>query len=150
MSDEQTPPDLISRIERLEKANRVWKTLTLCLAPLLVVFGSIAAYFGLFVQPAQGQNQPAPQFQTKVDSLPSAYYFNFVRVTGTPEELMLDLALSNQIGEVAKEPIKFEQRVVMNFYTAKRLLGALQLAIQRHEEAYGVLEIDVMKRAKRP
>jgi hypothetical protein len=38
----------------------------------------------------------------------------------------------------------------MNFYTAKRLLGALHMAIQQHESVYGLLEVDVGKRARGP
>jgi hypothetical protein len=35
---------------------------------------------------------------------------------------------------------------VTNYYTAKRLLHALQMTLQRHEATFGVLEIDVQKR----
>jgi hypothetical protein len=38
------------------------------------------------------------------------------------------------------------QRIVTNFFTAKRMLHALQLTLQRHEQAFGVLETDVQKR----
>ncbi|MCE9551915.1 MAG: DUF3467 domain-containing protein [Planctomycetes bacterium] len=34
----------------------------------------------------------------------------------------------------------------MNYNTAKRLLGALQMSIARHEQAFGVLETNVQKR----
>jgi hypothetical protein len=37
----------------------------------------------------------------------------------------------------------------MNFYTAKRLLAALQMSVQRHEDTFGELELDVQKRLKR-
>ena len=33
-----------------------------------------------------------------------------------------------------------------NYYTAKRMLHALQLTVQRHEATFGVLETDVQKR----
>jgi len=36
----------------------------------------------------------------------------------------------------------------MNFYSAKRMLLALQATIERHEKAFGVLETDVSKRVK--
>ena len=39
-----------------------------------------------------------------------------------------------------------KQRVVLNFYTAKRLLHALHVSVQRHEEVFGTLEVDVQKR----
>ena len=73
-------------------------------------------------------------------------YANFCRVTGTPEELILDFGLNSQpFGEQA-DPVAISQRVVMNFFTAKRMLAALQLTIQRHETAFGMLETDVQKR----
>jgi hypothetical protein len=34
----------------------------------------------------------------------------------------------------------------MDYYTAKRLLGALSWAVQQHESVYGVLETDIQKR----
>jgi len=34
----------------------------------------------------------------------------------------------------------------MNYYTAKRLLGALTMAVQRHEHAFGILETNIQKR----
>jgi hypothetical protein len=38
------------------------------------------------------------------------------------------------------------QRIIINFYTAKRLLQALAMTVQRHEAVFGVLETDVQKR----
>jgi len=38
----------------------------------------------------------------------------------------------------------------MNYYTAKRLLHALSLSVQRHEAVFGVLETDIQKRVKPP
>ena len=77
-------------------------------------------------------------------------YANFCRVTGSPEELIVDFGLNSQPMGVPKDPIKVTQRVIVNFYTAKRLLGALSMAIQRHEAAFGVLETDVQKRLRLP
>jgi hypothetical protein len=78
----------------------------------------------------------------------STVYANFCRVTGTPEELILDFGLNTQMTPVAAEPIKLTHRLVTNYYTAKRLLGALHMAIQQHESVYGVLEVDVQKRVR--
>jgi hypothetical protein len=36
----------------------------------------------------------------------------------------------------------------MNHFTAKRLLQALAMTLQRHEQAFGTLETDVMRRLK--
>lgn len=73
-------------------------------------------------------------------------YANFCRVTGTPEELILDFGLNSQPFGEQVEPVPIAQRVVLNFYTAKRMLAALQLTVQRHETAFGLLETDVQKR----
>ncbi|MFM8406684.1 MAG: DUF3467 domain-containing protein, partial [Pirellulaceae bacterium] len=45
-------------------------------------------------------------------------------------------------------PIVVKQRIIMNFYTAKRLLAALQMSVQRHEAVFGVLETDINKRLR--
>ena len=99
-------------------------------------------------QPARQQPQPQAQpQQLKVDdSKLHAMYANFCRVTGTPEELIIDFGLNPQPFGVPTEPVVVNQRIVTNFYTAKRMLHALQLTVQRHEQAFGVLETDVQKR----
>lgn len=73
-------------------------------------------------------------------------YANFCRVTGTPEELIIDFGLNAQPFGVPTEAVQITQRIVTNYYTAKRLLHALHLSVQRHEQAFGVLETDVNKR----
>jgi hypothetical protein len=75
-----------------------------------------------------------------------AAYANFCRVTGTPEELIIDFGLNTQPMGVPSEPIEVSERIVMNYYTAKRMLSALSMSVQRHEAAFGVLETDVQKR----
>lgn len=75
-------------------------------------------------------------------------YANFCRVTGTPEEMIIDVGLNSQPVGPQPDSISINQRLVMNYYTAKRLLGALQMSIQRHEVAFGVLETDVQKRVQ--
>ena len=47
-----------------------------------------------------------------------------------------------------KNPISVTQRCVVNYYTAKRLLHALSLSVQRHEAVFGVLETDIQRRVK--
>lgn len=90
---------------------------------------------------------PPPQFSVDASSL-STVYANFCRVTGTPEELVLDFGLNTQLAPTAGEPIKLTHRLVLNFYTAKRLLGALHMALHQHENVYGALEVDIGKRAR--
>jgi hypothetical protein len=69
-------------------------------------------------------------------------------VSVTPEELVLDFGLNTQITPTPSEPIKLTHRVVMNFYTAKRLMNALMGVVGQHENAYGVLELDFQRRAR--
>src|SRR5215471_12396215 len=97
--------------------------------------------------PAQAPGQQQPQFSVDTTAM-SAAYANFCRVTGTPEELVLDFGLNTQMTPVPTEPVKLTHRLVMNYFTAKRLLGALHMAVQQHENTYGVLETDIQKRAR--
>jgi len=95
---------------------------------------------------AAGQPAAARQQVKMDDSRASAAYANFCRVTGTPEELIIDFGLNPQPFGVPTEPVMINHRIITNFFTAKRLLHALQLSVQRHEAAFGVLETDVQKR----
>ena len=101
-------------------------------------------------QAAQQQQQQQQQVQVQVtDKDAMALYANFCRVTGSPEELIIDFGLNPQpMMGIPKNPIPVTQRVVVNFFTAKRLLAALNMSIQRHEQVFGVLETDVNKRLK--
>jgi Protein of unknown function (DUF3467) len=75
-------------------------------------------------------------------------YANFCRVSSTPEELILDLGLNPTPYATGKVDVTVTQRIILNHYTAKRLWSALSMALQRHEQAFGVLETDVRKRVK--
>jgi hypothetical protein len=98
--------------------------------------------------PAAQQPQQQ-QMQINVDdSNVMALYANFCRVTGSPEELIIDYGLNPQPVGVPKDPIQVKQRIIVNYYTAKRLLAALQMSIQRHEAVFGVLETDINKRLR--
>ncbi|MCL2120230.1 MAG: DUF3467 domain-containing protein [Planctomycetaceae bacterium] len=94
--------------------------------------------------------QPEPQrAQIQIDdSKVNASYANFCRVTGTPEELIIDFGLNPQPLGIPTTPIPVTQRVITNFFTAKRMLHALSMTVQRHEQTFGVLEIDVQKRIR--
>ncbi|HEV2969360.1 MAG TPA: DUF3467 domain-containing protein [Pirellulales bacterium] len=90
--------------------------------------------------------QPTPAALTVDAKSAVCNYANFCRVTGAPEEVLLDLGLNDNPMTIPTEPVVISQRVVLNYFTAKRLLHALQLTIQRHEAAFGAIEIDVQKR----
>ena len=98
--------------------------------------------------PDAQENQPVqPQIQID-DTRSMPYYANFCRVTGTPEEVIIDFGLNPQPFGVPTEPIAVTQRLITNFYTAKRMLHALALTIERHEATFGALEINVERRVR--
>jgi hypothetical protein len=100
-------------------------------------------------QAAAPAAQPQPPMQVEVDDTHvTASYANFCRVTGSPEELIIDFGLNPQPVGMPKNPISVTQRCIVNYYTAKRLLHALSLSVQRHEAVFGVLETDIQKRVK--
>ena len=93
------------------------------------------------------QDRPQQPAHVAVDDKHAiCLYANFCRVTGTPEELILDFGLNAQPFGVPTEPVDVKQRIVVNYFTAKRMLQALLMSVQRHEQAFGVLETDVQKR----
>jgi hypothetical protein len=77
------------------------------------------------------------------------HYANFFRVTGTFEEIMLDFGLhSGLMTQTGPEAVQVNERLVLSFPTAKRLLAALQMSIQRHEQLFGAIETDPQRRVK--
>src|SRR5438132_11065122 len=99
--------------------------------------------------PVQQQQQPQQPQQMQVDVDDThviAAYANFCRVTGSPEELVVDFGLNMQPIGVTEEPVAVTQRVIVNYFTAKRLLQILAATVARHEAVFGALETDVLKR----
>jgi hypothetical protein len=94
---------------------------------------------------AAGQQGMTEVHVDDTGALPS--YSNFCRVTATPEEVICDFGLNPQPFAQGRQDVKANQRIVMNFYTAKRLLTALGMTIQRHEQTFGAIELDVRRRA---
>lgn len=98
---------------------------------------------------AKAQTPPQQPVQVQVEDQDAlATYANFCRVTGSPEELIIDFGLNPQPIGVPKDPIQVKQRIIVNFFTAKRLLAALQMSVARHESVFGVLETDINKRVR--
>ena len=68
------------------------------------------------------------------------------------EELFVDFGINmanpNAAGDGQQPEVVFQigERIVMNFYSAKRLALSLGQHIRRYEEQYGVLELDAEKR----
>ena len=82
-------------------------------------------------------------------------YANAFRTNGTAEEVMLDFGL-NLVGPPAQQDGKqvpqivfqVNERVVLNYFSAKRLAITLSQLVRRHEEQFGEIELDVAKRQK--
>ena len=109
--------------------------------------------------PLIGQNELADKPATSPTSQPeqveiddskaTAHYSNFCRLSASPEELLIDFGLNPQPVGMPTQPVAVTQRIVTGWHTAKRLVQVLQLTIERHEAAFGVLETDLQKRLRR-
>jgi len=80
-------------------------------------------------------------------------YANAFRTNATAEEVILDFGLNNlnpstQQQDMPEIIFRIEQRVIMNFYSAKRLAITLSQLIRRHEDQFGELQLDVASRQK--
>ena len=94
-----------------------------------------------------GADAPAERVPVQVsDADAVTSYANFCRVISAPEEVIIDFALNAQPLGTAPQQLKINQRIVVNYYTAKRLLAALHHTVQRYEQAFGPLETDIQKR----
>ena len=80
-------------------------------------------------------------------------YANAFRTNGTAEEVLLDFGLNliNPPATEGEQPeimFQINERIIMNYYSAKRMAITLSQLIRRHEEQFGELELDVAKRRK--
>ena len=82
-------------------------------------------------EPVAGQDGAAQPTIHVDDSQCAAAYANFCRVSSTPEEMILDVGLNAQPFASGETTVKVTQRIIMNHLTAKRLLNALAVAVQR-------------------
>jgi len=97
--------------------------------------------------PMAEESRCAEPMPVRVDeSHIAAAYAKCCRVTGTPEELIVDFGLNKQVAGTSPDTIQLTQRIIVNFFTAKRLAAALAMAVARHEQAFGNLETDVQRR----
>ena len=96
--------------------------------------------------------QPA-SIQIPVDaSKMQAVYANFFRLSlsSSMEEVLVDIGLHTGImqSQSVAEPLQFTHRLVLNPFVAKRLMDSLRQIILRHEQLFGVLEVDAQKRLR--
>ena len=101
---------------------------------------------------AAPDEQAQQQTQLQIDeSKLNVYYASTVRVSGTAEEMSLDFSQGiRPSGQPNVAVMRLDARVVVSPWAAKRLALALGQAVQRYEQAYGVLEIDARKRMVNP
>jgi hypothetical protein len=104
---------------------------------------------GVTVQMAPENMLELPKSEVVVDvaGIPPGYS-NFCRVTATPEEVLLEFGFNPQPFANGAQQVKTNQRIAMNFYTAKRLMVALEATVRRHEQTFGDIELDVRRRTK--
>ena len=78
-------------------------------------------------------------------------YVNFVQAHLNEDEVYLDLGTFSRVATgTGLEPIVLTHRVIMNFITAKRLAELLRTAVARHEQMFGVVELDPNRRLRVP
>ncbi len=103
-------------------------------------------------QPSIPVQQPAgaQQIQVPIDAAEMEnVYANYFRVTPTLDEVLLDLGMHAQLmGPTGPEPVHLSHRLILNFVTAKKLAEVLRLVISRHEQAFGVVEVDPNRRLR--
>ncbi len=100
--------------------------------------------------PASAGQPNQQQIQVPIsDADLASLYVNFFRVTGNPDEVLLDLGIYSQVvGAAGPEPVNLSHRLIMNFVTAKKLAEVLRVVVARHEQAFGVIEVDPNRRLR--
>jgi hypothetical protein len=104
----------------------------------------------------QAREQTGRQVRLQIDERSmDTGYANAFRTNATAEEVVLDFGLnlpSPTPGQTDQTQIVFRinQRVILNYYSAKRLALALGQAVRRHEQQFGEIELDVAERRTGP
>jgi len=96
----------------------------------------------------QPSSSPGASPITFDESQIAADYANVGRLSGTPEEIILDFGFQVQSGGDSTNAVANTLRIVTGWHTAKRMFQALLLTVQRHEQTFGPLELDARKRLR--
>jgi len=80
-------------------------------------------------------------------------YANAFRTNATAEEVILDFGLNlvappQRQGGQPEIMLQIGERIIMNYFQAKRLALTLGQVIRRHEEQFGEIELDPARRRK--
>ena len=97
-------------------------------------------------------NQAKTNVQMRIDeSRTRATYANAFRHHATPQELIFDFGINvvtptkqptgDEPGE-AQMNFQIDNRLVLNYITAKRLAGTLVQLVQAHEKRFGEIKLD--------
>jgi len=113
-------------------AKRLQAALAMSVQRHVAVFGK--------VQPNEAAGQPTTHGKTAV------IYANFVRLTGSPEELIIDLGLNPQPVGIPTKPIPIAYTAIMDFRTASTFLRQVSTLIAEYEAKNGPIETDIQKR----
>jgi hypothetical protein len=82
-------------------------------------------------------------------------YANAFQAKATPEEILISFGINERLPQQGEDQpaqvrLTLDTRVVLNPYTAKRLVIQLSQMVRQHELQFGLLELDVSKRIQVP
>ena len=101
---------------------------------------------------AQGQQGQQQQQQIQVpinDTEMENMYCNWFRVSGNWDEVLVDVGFHSQVmGATGPEAVNLTHRLIMNFVNAKKLAEVLRVVVARHEQMFGVVEVDPQRRLR--
>jgi hypothetical protein len=88
------------------------------------------------------QQQPLELDETGVKSA----YSNFCFTAGTREGVLFGFGLHDwQPGR----PVRVDAKIEMSYFNTKRFLSTLHQVIERHEQAFGEVEVNINERMKK-
>lgn len=115
-------------------------------------------------EPVQGTEAPPPQSQPPPGQAPphphlivddqhmKTSYANAFRANSMAEEVMIDFGLNVvHPGSTPENPeiiFHIDNRIILNYFSAKRLAISLSQVVRRYEEQYGEMQLDIAKRRK--
>ena len=101
------------------------------------------AIFGLL------RDQRPSEAMLSPDVVARALYANFARVSGSPEELTLELGVNpGPVPPTADVRVAIHSQAALSFATAKSLLRQLTQVVDEYEGRYGEVQLDVAERVR--
>ena len=109
-------------------------------------------------EPAKDAPEAAPQDQDQQQTIRvrmdqrdvKTSYANAFNTHGLINEVILDFGLNVPVPPQPDQPpeimLQITDRIILNYYSVKRLVLTLGQLVRRHEERFGELELDDSKR----